>query len=168
MHCVRASAAAAFLWAAASSLAQPAAPAQIAATRGTQPNLFDTIERPLRYLPEGDAFVIADGTEFFNRPLYGGNTAFRVDAGDRPEFTLYLPGRGGNLRLGLQAAGGAKWLHAAAHVVTRYRPGAMSYEIRDALLGRRARLRVDVLALHETDGLVLRATCSGCGPASTA
>jgi len=26
-----------------------------------------------------------EGKEFFNRPLYGTNTAFRVDAGDRPE-----------------------------------------------------------------------------------
>ena len=30
-----------------------------------------------------------------------------VDAGDRPEFSLYLPGRGGNLRLGMRVAGAA-------------------------------------------------------------
>jgi hypothetical protein len=68
----------------------------------TVPNLQSNIERPLRYRPEGGDFVIVNGSEFFNRPLYGGNTAFRSDAGDRPEFTLYLPGRGGNLRLGLK------------------------------------------------------------------
>src|SRR5436190_6444601 len=42
--------------------------------------------RPLRYQPDGTDFVIENGSEFFNRPLYGTNTAFRVDAGDRPEF----------------------------------------------------------------------------------
>ena len=48
-------------------------------------------------------FVIRNGKEFFNRPIYGVSTAtqagdFRVDAGDLPEFSLYLPGHGGNLR----------------------------------------------------------------------
>ncbi len=64
------------------------------------PLFKDDTARPLRYRPEGRDFVIVNGTEFFNRPLYGSNTPFRVDAGDRPEFTLYLPGRGGNLRSG--------------------------------------------------------------------
>ena len=41
--------------------------------------------------------MIENGPEFFNRSLYGGNTAFRVDGGDQPEFMLYLPGRGGHL-----------------------------------------------------------------------
>jgi hypothetical protein len=43
------------------------------------PNFADNIERPLRYRPDGADFVIENGTEFFNRPLYGTNTAFRVD-----------------------------------------------------------------------------------------
>src|SRR5262245_27987446 len=42
------------------------------------------IERPLRYRPEETDFVIENGTEFFNRPLYATNSAFRVDAGDKP------------------------------------------------------------------------------------
>lgn len=66
------------------------------------PNFADRIERPLRYRPEGTDFVIENGTEFFNRPLYGNHTAFRVDAGDKPEFSLYLPGRDGNLRLAVR------------------------------------------------------------------
>ena len=64
--------------------------------------LTNNIDRPLRYTPAGTDFVITNGGEFFNRPLYGGNSAFRVDGGDRPEFSLYLPGRGGNLRLGIK------------------------------------------------------------------
>ena len=120
------------------------------------PNRVDRIGRPLRYRPDGTDFVIENGAEFFNRPLYGGNTAFRVDAGDRPEFTLYLPGRGGNLRLGLRSAAGAKWLPEAAGVIARYRPGEMLYEIRDPLLGSDGVVRLAVLALDQTDGLIVR------------
>ncbi|HEY0945316.1 MAG TPA: DUF4450 domain-containing protein [Opitutaceae bacterium] len=119
------------------------------------PNFADRIERPLRYHPVGTDFVIENGAEFFNRPLYGGNTAFRVDAGDRPEFALYLPGRGGNLRLGLRTPAGTKWLHEAAQVTTRYRPGSMHYEIRDPLLGDAA-LRLAALARFDREGFILR------------
>ena len=125
------------------------------------PNLAGGIEHPLRYHPEGTDFVIVNGAEFFNRPLYGGNTAFRVDAGDRPEFSLYLPGRGGNLRLGVKTAAGAKWLHAADEITARYRPGEMIYEVRDALLGADGTLRVEALALAATEGLIVRVTWRG-------
>ena len=74
------------------------APAQtLVATGGVQPNIEGRLARPVRYRPDGDAFVIENGTERYNRPLYGGSTAFRVDGGDRPEFILYLPGRGGRI-----------------------------------------------------------------------
>jgi Domain of unknown function (DUF4450) len=126
-----------------------------------RPNLIANIERPLRYRPDGADFVIENGSEFFNRSLYGRNTAFRVEGGDRPEFVLYLPGRGGNLRLGLKTASASKWLHDAAHITTRYRPGELLYEIRDPLLGERNVLRLEVLASHRTDGLLMRALLSG-------
>ena len=63
-----------------------------------RPTFEGNTQRSLRYRPEGADFVIENCRESFNRPLYGGNTAFRVDAGDRPEFSLYLPGLGGNGR----------------------------------------------------------------------
>ena len=131
-----------------------------AQTLGAQrltPNLETNIDRPLRYRPDGADFVIENGAEFFNRPLYGGNTAFRVDGGDKPEFVLYLPGRGGNLRFGVRSAVGAKWLQAAAKITTRYRPGELVYEIRDPLLGGGGVLRVTGIALHQTEGLIVRA-----------
>ena len=120
------------------------------------PNIVDRIERPLRYRPEGTDFVIENGTEFFNRPLYGGNTAFRVDAGDRPEFALYLPGRGGNLRVGIRTGADTKWLHDAERIKALYRPGSMLYEITDPLLGKGA-IQVTALALFSTEGLIVRA-----------
>ncbi|HSV16725.1 MAG TPA: DUF4450 domain-containing protein, partial [Tepidisphaeraceae bacterium] len=141
-----------------SAAAQSSQPATITATHGVYPNLVGNTDRPLRYRPNGADFVIENGQEFFNRPLYGRNTAARVDAGDKPEFTIYLPGRGGNLRLGVRSpARKSKWLFDAARVITRYRPGMMLYEIHDPLLGANGVLNVSVVALDATDGLAVRA-----------
>ena len=57
--------------------------------------------RPLRYRPEEQDIVITNGQNRFNRPLYGTNSAFFVYAGDKPEFLLSLPGKGGTLWLGI-------------------------------------------------------------------
>lgn len=130
--------------------------AQVPAATTLRPNLESNIERPLRYRADAGDFVIVNGAETFNRPLYGRNTAFRVDGGDRPEFVMYLPGRGGNLRLGVRNGSQSKWLIDAAQVTTRYRPGELLYDIRDPLLGQRGVLHVHLLAMHETDGLVMR------------
>ena len=92
-------------------------------TGATRPLLAGNTARPFRYRPVDGDFVIRNGGEFFNRPLYGPNINFRVDAGDLPEFSLYLPGHGGNLKLGLSAARGSKWLAQAAEVITRYPSG---------------------------------------------
>src|SRR5262245_61363779 len=80
------------------------------------PNLESNIARSPRYWPDGTDFVITNGAEFFNRSLYCANTAFRVDGGDKPEFSLYVPGRGGNLRLGIRTPTGAKWLNDAKQI----------------------------------------------------
>jgi hypothetical protein len=150
-------------------LAASSARAQDAAHRAPEPLRAGNTARPLRYHPDGGDFVIENGAEYFNRPLYDPeprsedpqrNAAFRVDAGDRPDLSLYLPGRGGNLRLGLRTAAGARWLSDAAHVVARYRPGSMLYEIRDPLLGDGA-LRLAVLPMLSADGVLVRAELSG-------
>jgi len=137
--------------------------AQAPAAARLRSNLVDNIERPLRYTPQGVDFVIRNGEERFNRPLYGGNTAFRVDGGDLPEFVLYLPGRGGNLRFALRdpATGRARWLDEAAEIITHYRPGGLWYEIRDPALGTGVTLRLAAYAMHDTDGLVVRVEQGG-------
>jgi hypothetical protein len=119
--------------------------------------------RPVRYHPEGTDFVIHDGPDFFNRPLYGGNAGFRIEAGDRPEFAIYLQGRCGNLRLGLLPADSslkALWLFDARSVTARYRPGSMVYEIRDPLLGNGS-LTVTAIPMSGTEGLIVRTETIG-------
>src|SRR5258708_37815424 len=65
--------------------------AQVPAAQKIFPNLIDNIDRPLRYHPEGEDFVIENGPEFFNRPLYGGKNPFPSARGDETEFVVYLP-----------------------------------------------------------------------------
>ena len=129
---------------------------------GIVPLMQSMTARPLRYRPIAGDFVIRNGAEFFNRPLYAPcsttQTAdFRVDASDVPEFSLYLPGHGGNLKLGFIAASGAasKWAAQADEVVARYRPGRMIYEIRDSLLGAGS-IRAELLTAAEGSGIILK------------
>jgi hypothetical protein len=119
-------------------------------------NFSNNVARPLRYWPVGGDFVITNGPEFFNRPLYCLNSAFRIDGGDKPEFSLYLPGRGGNLRFGIKTSDGVKWLNDARQIVTRYRAGSLIYEIQDPLLGD-GKLILTALPLSETKGIIFHA-----------
>ncbi len=111
-------------------------------------------ERPLRYKPEGTDFIIINGTKRFNRALYGTGTAFRVETGDLPEFLMYMPGKGGNLKLGIATDAGDKWLTNAAHIKAIYSPGTMRYEIKDPLL-EEGQLNLQVVAMAAEDGMVM-------------
>jgi hypothetical protein len=129
---------------------------QLAQAQTSPPGLWHNQPRTLRYRPEGSDFVITNGSHRFTRALYGTNTAFRVEAGDLPEFALYLPGMGGNLKFGLLADGQSKWLIKADNIVARYRPGGMSYDITDPLLGA-GKLHLDVLAMADAEGVLVKA-----------
>ena len=108
--------------------------------------LWHNQPRTVRYHPEGEDFTIVNGTRRFNRALYGTNTAFRVEAGDLPEFALYMPGMGGNLSVNLTHA---------EYVKATYRPGSMLYAIRDPSLCN-ATLHLTILALPDAEGLIIR------------
>lgn len=111
--------------------------------------------RRMVYRPEGKDFVVTNGTALFNRSIYCGNRGLRFEAGDRPEFALWLPGRGGNIRLALCSESQTLWLQDAAQVVARYRPGRMIYEITDPSLGAQS---VSLVAIPRAqgDGLLLK------------
>lgn len=146
------------------------------------------LKRKLRYLPEwvvgaaeggvgegqnkggigavgGGAwgFMVRNGEESFNRPLYGWNNAFRVDGGDRPEWSFYFPGRGGVVRVGVVTGRGAKWLRECADVVTRYVDARLVHEVRDGVLGD-GMLRVVGIAMAGLEGLLLRVEWGGSEP----
>jgi hypothetical protein len=120
------------------------------------PGSWHNEQRELRYRPDGTDFVIHNGNRRFTRALYGTNTAFRVEAGDLPEFAMYMPGMGGNLKLGLIAGKESKWLIKAENITARYRAGSMIYDIQDPMLGK-GTLHLVILALSKAEGLVLQA-----------
>ncbi|HEX5554610.1 MAG TPA: DUF4450 domain-containing protein, partial [Chitinophagaceae bacterium] len=118
--------------------------------------------RTLRYKPEGTDFVIHNGHKKYNRALYGTHTAFRVEAGDLPEFALYMPGIGGDLKLGILTSRGSKWLNDFDSMEARYRPGTMLYRLRDSLLGTEV-IHLQLLAMADREGMLLKAWVSGKG-----
>jgi hypothetical protein len=119
--------------------------------------------RNVHYLPQGNDFVLANGKMRFNRALYGTNTGFRVEAGDLPEFAMYMPGMGGNFKFGLISGNKSKWLISSRNIKSIYRPGSMLYEIRDSLLGNGV-MKVTVLALSDAEGMIIRTEFSNVPP----
>ena len=85
--------------------------------------------RMLRYQPDGEDFVIVNGNRRFTRALYGGNTGFRLETSDVPEFALYMPRMGGNLTLGVVVDGKSLWLNDVDRIESRYRAGSRIYTI---------------------------------------
>jgi hypothetical protein len=117
--------------------------------------LWHNQQRELRYRPDGEDFVITNGNRLFTRALYGTHTAFRVETGDRPEFSIYMPGMGGNFKLGIEADGISKWLTEVQTVTARYRAGSMLYTIEDPMLGN-GKLRIEMLAMADADGFICK------------
>lgn len=133
------------------------APAGRTSVRDTLPGFPS---RSLRYRPEGGDFVIMNGERRFNRALYGGHTAFRVEAGDKPEFAIYEPGIAGSLKLGIETGRGTQWISNLHAVEARYRPGTMLYRITDPLLGADT-LFVQVLATYDREAMLVRCRHTG-------
>ncbi|MEL1252359.1 DUF4450 domain-containing protein [Flavobacterium sp. DGU38] len=111
--------------------------------------------RKIHYAPEGNSFVLKNGTRKFNRALYGSNTGFRVETGDLPEFAMYMPGMGGNFKLGLVNGKDSKWITEASKIDTKYVLGTMQYEIQDPILGN-GKLIVKAVALKEKEGFIVK------------
>ncbi|QGK73560.1 DUF4450 domain-containing protein [Flavobacterium sp. SLB02] len=111
--------------------------------------------RKIHYVPQGNSFVLKNGTRKFNRALYGSNTGFRVETGDLPEFAMYMPGMGGNFKLGLVKGNESKWITETSKIDTRYVLGTMHYTIEDPILAD-GKLFVDVAALKESEGFIVK------------
>ena len=126
----------------------------------SQSTFWQQKERSIHYKPDGNDFLLVNGKKRFNRALYGTNTAFRVEAGDLPEFALYMPGMGGNLKFALGNNTASKWIIDADKIETRYRPGSMIYTIEDQILGN-GKLQLHVLARADGEGIIVKAQFVG-------
>ncbi|HSV10724.1 MAG TPA: DUF4450 domain-containing protein, partial [Hanamia sp.] len=119
--------------------------------------------RTLRYQPDGTDFVIENGNRRYNRALYGTHTAFRVEAGDLPEFALFMPGIGGDFKLGIISGNKSKWCNDFSYIQSRYRPGSMIYHLKDEILGK-AKIDLQLLAMNDAEGMLLRVIVAGAVP----
>jgi hypothetical protein len=114
-------------------------------------------ERSLRYVPDGEDFVIVNGKNKFNRALYGSHTGFRLETGDVPEFAFYLPRMGGNLSLSVSNGVEDLPLNNAKTIECRYRPGKRIYTISDPFL-RNGTIKIEAMALFDDDGAIWKIT----------
>ena len=97
--------------------------------------------RPLHYRPAGNGAETTDGTARFNRALYGAHTGFRLECSDMPEFGLYLPRMGGNLRIDIPHE----------HCTARYEAGRMIYRLDE-------RVEIEAQVLRSEDAALRRRT----------
>lgn len=127
----------------------------VVTTASAQSKHWQKGERALHYTEDQGDFLLVNGRYRFNRALYGDNRASRVEAGDLPEFALYLPGMGGNLQFVIRKGARFKKLIDADRIETRYRGGAMRYRIQDELLGD-GHLDLTVIAQYQEEGLLVK------------
>lgn len=114
------------------------------------------LERTVHYLPQNNGFTAVNGKGRFNRALYGSNSGFRVETGDVPEFALYMPGMGGNLRFAIvDDKQHQLFLDHMSHIEMLYSAGAMRYIISDTFL-QKASITLEVRALMEGEGIIIK------------
>lgn len=120
-----------------------------------QSNHWQKKDRLLHYTEDNGDFLCVNGRYRFNRALYGNNLASRVEAGDLPEFALYMPGMAGNLQFVIGHGDKLKKMIDADHIETRYRPGAMVYRVKDSFWGK-GQVEITVMAQADTEGMIVK------------
>lgn len=115
---------------------------------------------PLHEARDG-SIVARDGRSFNNRPLYCANTGAFVLAGDRP-FIRCAEGRRihGCFLAAIVRGERSHWLHESTGLVSSYRAGRMSWEIRDPAWDG-LELKLDVLPLADRAGFAARVQWQG-------
>jgi hypothetical protein len=99
------------------------------------------------YRPEGHAFVSLGGNNLYTRALYGGHTDYRVETSDRPVFAIYKKGGHRNIRFRV----GGVAIDSTDYCEARYEDGMRSYTLHDRRWGRKATVRVKVVAGRDAE-----------------
>ena len=103
--------------------------------------------RMLQYLPDGNDFVCVNGNNRYTRALYGSHTAWRVETSDRPIFATYVKNDSRNISFCLRFPNGNVFhLEETSWCEARYTPGRRSYILKDTAWGKKAFLKMSVLA----------------------
>ncbi len=113
--------------------------------------------RALQYQPKDGAFYSVNGRNRFTRALYGSHTDYRIETSDRPIFAIYKSKNYRSLRFLIEGV----QLDEAHHCESYYKDGMRSYILRDSRWGNQAVIRMDVLALPDTEGAIFRFESEG-------
>lgn len=107
------------------------------------------------YFPEGKGIACVNGTNRFNRAIYGTNSGFRFETSDFPEIGLYMPNMGGSVYFAIRSGGEVKWIRDAEMVKSVYTAGSRRYEVRDSRMMGKGCLEMEMLAWADADGVVV-------------
>ena len=122
----------------------------------------------LRYHPEGDAIVVHNGGQSYNRPLYCHRIWPVVYAGDKPQLLgLDWAGGFGRLSIGIIRQGKGVWLHDFQDITSRYRPGRMEWLLRDERLAGLT-LTLEAVTLEKGAGFAVKLRADGATGQDTA
>lgn len=121
-------------------------------------------ERQLRYSPDGEYFVNVNGKQRFTRAIYGTNTGFRFETSDFPEVGLYMPRLGGSMYLAIETPDTVVWVKDLERIESRFRSGQRTYLLADKKHLGRGKITIDLLALSDADGLVMRCVSNNLRP----
>lgn len=110
------------------------------------------VPRSMQYYPDGNDFVCHNGKNRFTRALYGNHTDYRIETSDFPIFALYHNiSKSRNYRSLRFVVNGIQ-LDEVESCDARYGNGRRSYVLRDQRWGDAAELRVECVAMHNTEG----------------
>ena len=111
--------------------------------------------RPQTYYPDGEDFVCINGKNRFTRPLYGTNTAWRLETSDMPIFASYNKPKSYNISF---FANGVP-LDSVAFCEARYTAGKRTYKVYDERIGNDT-LYITAIPLADREGAIFRFTSS--------
>ncbi len=105
--------------------------------------------RPLNYYPEGKDFVCINGKNRFTRPLYGTNSAWRLETSDMPIFASYNKPKSYTITFTVNGVP----LDSVAFCKAKYSPGKRTYKIKDDRIGKDT-LRLCAIPLADKEGAI--------------
>lgn len=109
--------------------------------------------RPQTYYPDGEDFVCINGDNRFTRPLYGTNTAWRLETSDKPIFASYNKPKSYNISF---FANGLP-LDSVTFCEARYTAGKRTYKVYDERIGKDT-LHITAIPLADKEGAIFRFT----------
>lgn len=118
-------------------------------------------ERELQYTPTSDGYIRShNGKILYTRALYGGNTAFRIETGDRPIFAAFHGKDNRNVHFVIDIDGRSQRLDSVAECESFFRGGERRYVLSDPSWGK-GKLIMTVLAPRDYEGGIWKIEATG-------